>query len=68
MVALWQPKGKGEVFIVPDNVKVVPELRSEVNLRKFARALIALAARQMAETNKCPGSPSGDNGDVTETP
>ena len=32
-----------------DNVKVTPELRSEANLRKLARALIALAARKLEE-------------------
>jgi hypothetical protein len=40
-----KPKG-GDV---PDEIKVVPELRSDPQLRKLARALIALARRQLAD-------------------
>jgi hypothetical protein len=35
-----------------NNIKVTTERRSEVNLRKLARALISLAQRQLAEQNQ----------------
>jgi hypothetical protein len=39
---------------VPERVKVTVEPKNEVNLRKLARALIALAEQSLDEESKTP--------------